>query len=153
MVIYDDLMDIHGDLVGAKVVPQFVNAKLVQISPISLGLMDGGYIYSIHGDYKPTFTSLWGHHQKNYPVPSDRHPRCKEFWLTASWICLGQKDDLSHRRTNIGPTFSHTQHPTPTKKRLQNISQHTIGQNSCNPTVNTKTADSCGCSSQEKYVL
>ena len=62
MVIYDDLMDIHGDLVGAKVVPQFVNAKLVQISPISLGLMDGGYIYSIHGDYKPTFTSLWGHH-------------------------------------------------------------------------------------------
>ena len=62
MAIYGDFMDIHGDLVGAKVVPQFVNAKLVQISPISLGLMNGGYIYSIHGDYKPTFTSLWGHH-------------------------------------------------------------------------------------------
>jgi hypothetical protein len=54
MAIYGDFMDIHGDLVGAKVVPQFVNAKLVQISPISLGLMNGGYIYSIHGDYKPT---------------------------------------------------------------------------------------------------
>ena len=47
-----------------KVVPQFGIAKLVQISPISLGLMNGGYIYSIHGDYKPTFTSLWGHHMQ-----------------------------------------------------------------------------------------
>ena len=32
------------------------------ISPITVGLMNGGYIYSIHGDYKPTFTSLGGHH-------------------------------------------------------------------------------------------
>ena len=35
------------------VVPQFRIANLVQISPISLGFI-GGYIYSIHGDYKPT---------------------------------------------------------------------------------------------------
>jgi hypothetical protein len=30
----------------SKVVPQFGIAKLVQISPISLGLMNGGNIYS-----------------------------------------------------------------------------------------------------------
>ena len=35
------------------VVPQFGIANLVQISPIPLGFI-GGYIYSIHGDYKPT---------------------------------------------------------------------------------------------------
>ena len=35
-----------------KVVPQFVSVQLF-ISTISLGLMNGGCIYSIHGDYKP----------------------------------------------------------------------------------------------------
>ena len=35
--------------------PQFLSVQLVQISTISLGLMNGGYIYSIHGIYKPTY--------------------------------------------------------------------------------------------------
>ena len=89
----------------------------------------------------------------NYPVPSDRHPRCKEFWRTASWICLGQKDDLSHRRTNIGPTFSHT---IPAPKKIQVAEHQSTYHRSklCSyPTVNTKTVDSCGCSFQEKDVL
>ena len=30
-----------------KVVPQFVNAKLVNISPISLGLIIGSYLYAL----------------------------------------------------------------------------------------------------------
>ena len=45
-------------MISLKVVPQFGIAKLVNISPISLGLMNGGYIYSIHEDYKPTYN--WG---------------------------------------------------------------------------------------------
>ena len=41
-------------------VPQVVSVQLVNISTITFGLMNGGYIYSIHGDYKLTNMSLGG---------------------------------------------------------------------------------------------
>ena len=41
------------------------------IGTISLGLMNGGYIELVHGIYKPTFTSLGGHHLVCIPAPAD----------------------------------------------------------------------------------
>ena len=40
-----DLPTKDGDI-PYKVMPQFVNAKLVNITPITLGLMNGGYVHN-----------------------------------------------------------------------------------------------------------
>ena len=62
-----------------KVVPQFGTAKLVNISPISLGLMNGGYITIVNGDYKPTFTSLGGHHLVDIDIGDVELRKLKDF--------------------------------------------------------------------------
>ena len=52
----------HNYRTANKVLPQFVNAKLVPVSPMNLGLMNGDYIELVSRDYNPTNITFEGYH-------------------------------------------------------------------------------------------
>ena len=78
----------HWTTQTSAVVPQFGIANLVQISPISLGLMNGGYIYSIHGDCKPTNITR-GYHLVTCKIGNTKKRKSLSFpWVNTPQACF-----------------------------------------------------------------
>ena len=74
-----------------KVVPQFGIAKLVQITPISIYMFYGRYIYSYYGSvFKPTNITGGLHHLVSLveASPCSLHPTVKAMAISYNWLFL-----------------------------------------------------------------